>query len=705
MFFLDILAKETRETFFEFGDLTSLVKWGIFYPMTFVVTVIFIIGFLRLARVWYQGQNAIPLWKLPFVLLRRIFVWKRTKTATGSKILQRGAYSWIMHTSMMVGFLGLVLVTTLLSIHEWLFDHELLVDGIYFWWSIAGEIFGILFIIGTIMALLRRYIFQKDSFTEAKTVDSLILWLFLLLGISGFLAEALRLAALSQKPDGIPDFEIAGFVGYFLAIPFEGLDYDLLRFLIQVNWFFHVILAGILLVYLPYSKLAHMIIGGMHILLASDTPPGTVDFPEEGISKINDLTFQQLISLDACLECHRCHNACPATRSEEHLSPMLLIKDLQYAAHSAYGLRSVLSTMRPSQKSNPLQKSIHGSYGRKGITPEVLWACTTCRACVYECPVSIDHLDLIVGLRAHLVEEGQLSGKPLTDALDSIVENGNIWGQPKRDRPNWLKRLDFEIPHVKETTSKILWYVGDTASFDPRGQQSAIAFAKILKAANIEFGILGKDEAHDGDSSRRLGEAALLEMMAKKNLKKFRKLGVKKIICTSPHAYNTFKNEYPAIGASDAEVVHYTQFLADLISAGKLKFTEKVEPKRRVTFHDPCYLSRYNNEIKTVRKVLRALPSVEVFEMEDHGKQSMCCGGGGGGMFRETNVDFRVSELRVLQVLQTPARDIVTVCPYCLNMLTDATKTIVDKVDHEILGEAPLNALDLAELILEAMKI
>jgi Fe-S oxidoreductase len=699
----EISGDETRETFFDFGSLTTVVKWGIFYPMALLVTIIFLVGFLRLVRIWYQGKNAIPPWKLPFVLFRRLFVWRRSKKIIGAKILQRGRYSWVMHTAIMVGFLGLFFVTALLSLHEWTFPF--LKGWNYIIWTVAGEIFGLLLIFGVVMALLRRFIFRKNDFQEAQVVDTLILWLFLLLGITGFLAEALRLATLDAKHGSIPDFEIAGFVGYTLATLFLGLEEDLLVFLVHLNWFFHALLVGVLLAFLPYSKLAHMIVGGTHVLLVVEAPPGTVDFPEEGIEKAEHLSFQQLVSLDACMECHRCHNACPAQRSGEPLSPMMVVKDLQHAAHTVYGLRALLSKIGLSNHSSPLIESVHGAYGKRGITPEVLWACTTCLACVYECPVAIGHVDLIVGLRACLVERGVMTSKALTEALDSAFANGNVWSQPKRDRIKWMRRLDFEIPHVKKTESKLLWYVGDTASFDPRSHRSIIAFAQILDAAKIEVGTLGKDEIHDGDSSRRLGEAALFEMIAEKNIKKIRKAGVKKIICTSPHSYNTFKNEYPQMGLPEnIEVIHYTQFLAELIETGKLQFTEPGDFQTCVTFHDPCYLSRYNNEIEATRKILRALPGVTVCEMEDHGKKSMCCGGGGGGMFREARTKFRISEVRVLQAMQTPARHIVTACPYCLNMLTDATKTVGSKVKSELLvEESTLVVLDVAELVAEAM--
>ncbi|MFX0116920.1 MAG: 4Fe-4S dicluster domain-containing protein, partial [Candidatus Hodarchaeota archaeon] len=355
--------------------------------------------------------------------------------------------------------------TALLSIHEW--GYPFLKGWNYVIWTIAGEVFGILLIIGTVMALFRRYYFQKKDFPEAKAIDSFLLWLFLLLGITGFLAEALRLATLSSKQGSIPDFEIASFVGFALATPFLGLDEDLLVFLVHANWFIHVFLVAILLASLPYSKLAHMIVGGINVLLAVEAPPGTVDFPEEGIEKIEHLSFQQLVSLDACMECHRCHNACPAQRSGEPLSPMMLVKDLQHAAHSAYGLRSIRAKLGVGKHSSSLEKTIHGSYGKRGITPDVLWACTTCMACVYECPVAIGHVDLILGMRACLVEKGILASKALTEALDSVFANGNVWSQPKRDRVKWMRHLDFEIPHVKKTESKVLWYVGDTASFDP----------------------------------------------------------------------------------------------------------------------------------------------------------------------------------------------------------------------------------------------
>ena len=340
---------------------------------------------------------------------------------------------------------------------------------------------------------------------------------------------------------------------------------------------------------------------------------------------------------------------------------------------------------------------------QSGLTQDVLWACVTCYACTNACPHLIGHVDMIVGMRASLIEEGIVPGT-YTTMLESVYQYGNVWNQPKRDRTLWLK--EGKLPKIKKSESKLLWLPGDTLAYDPRNQKVARATYEILSKAGVDYGTFGDAEKNDGNEMRRLGEEALFQMLAEDNIKMFNKRKVNRIVTSSPHAFNTIKNEYPEYGGN-FDVLHITQFLLELIEDGRLKFTKDLNYE--VTYHDPCYLGRYNDVYDVPRKILEKLPGVTFKEMSNNRQFSYCCGGGGGNMFRETPewVEMRISERRVLEAKTTlldgkepksdpsPKKILITACPFCTSMLTDAVKT------QELEGEFEI--MDIVELVNEAL--
>jgi Fe-S oxidoreductase len=313
-------------------------------------------------------------------------------------------------------------------------------------------------------------------------------------------------------------------------------------------------------------------------------------------------------------------------------------------------------------------------------------------ACVEVCPVWIPHVDIITGMRSALIEEGKQVPSTVTKFLTSVLQNRNEWDMPKKDRMKWAKDLD--LPEIKSNDAPLLWYVGCTSCYDPRNQKVAIAFAKILKACGIEFGTLGSREICTGDAVRRVGEEALFRELAEKNIELFTDSGAKRIVTTSPHSFNVIKNEYPEFGGN-FEVIHHSQFLLELIQQGKIKFTKEV--KRTITFHDPCYLGRYNGVIDAPRQVLKAIPGLNFVEMAHSGKNSFCCGGGGGKMFMPSHTPTKPSEIRMKEAIKTNAQSLIVGCPWCMAMLEDAAKT-TDAVKQ-------LNVLELSEIVAEAMGV
>ncbi|MHA2224505.1 MAG: heterodisulfide reductase-related iron-sulfur binding cluster [Candidatus Hodarchaeales archaeon] len=674
------------------------------YSSAAIASVLVLIGIYRAMRVWFHGKYEEEDQKfLSFFIgliiraFKNIFSLsfpKRLYYSIGlgiSKRANRGKISFIAHLMIMFGFLGAIIATLIATAHEYLFHEELLVGPLYLIFAFFADVAGILLVMGTLLAVVRRYGIDRDYYERAGFEDLFLLFLLFWVGISGFFMEATRILYGLVNTPAFIEFEIFSIMGYPLALGLQSLlspNNDLILSLHFLFYLSHLLVAFIGAVYLTRGKFFHIGIGLANIILSDmKSPAGQLQFDLEGIKTIEDFTVMQLIETSACMKCHFCHNYCPAQDSSEPLSPLKVVQDIKNWGKKQYGLTN-------SHKKVPIIGE------ESGINGDVLWACVTCYACVNACPHLIGHVDMIVGMRATLIEEGEIP-TTFTTMLESAYNYGNIWNQPKQDRVKWLK--EGSIPSIKESESKILWLPGDTLAYDPRNQKAARAFLKVGQVflkAGMDFGTLGAAEKNDGNDIRRLGEEALFQMLAEDNIRMFKKNQVKQIITSSPHAYNTIKNEYPEYGG-EFDVVHYTEVIASLIEEGTLKFTKNLNYE--VTYHDPCYLGRYNDIYDAPRKIIEALPGVTFKEMPNHGQFSYCCGGGGGGMFRETPewVETRISETRVLEAEKTlgtknnAKKVIITACPYCTSMLTDALKT--QQLEEEI------EVKDIIELVQEAM--
>ncbi len=688
------------------------------YMCALTAVIILLVGIYRSARVWFHGsydRKEQGFVSFVLTLIKRVIknVFSRSFPRRifygfGAGITKRKSMqktSFIVHTMIMVGFIGSAIATISITIHEYLFLEELLVGTLYLLLNILADTSGVLLFIGTALVLVRRYIREKEYYPRAGIEDLVLLLLLFWISISGFFIEATRiLFGLNHLPLDITihgtqyvynniNFEMTSFIGFPLALVLQGiLTVDGQIFALHLFFYLSHLLSIITVAaILTFSKFFHTIAGLGNIVLADmKTPRGKLTFDSDGISKIEDFTFYQLLEASACMKCHFCHNYCPAQDSGEPLSPLKVIQDVKNWGKKQYGFI----------KSQKNQKMLGDE---SGLNEDVLWACLTCYACTNSCPHLIGHVNMIVGMRAALIESGSIPAT-YTTMLESAYQYGNIWNQPKRDRTNWLK--EGKLPKIKKSESKLLWLPGDTLAYDPRNQKVARVTYELFAKADIDYGTFGDAEKNDGNEMRRLGEEALFQMLAEENIKMYNKRQVKRIVCSSPHAYNTIKNEYPEYGG-EFDVVHITQFIHELIEEGRIKFTNKLNYE--VTYHDPCYLGRFNDIYDIPRKILELLPGVKVKEMPNNKQFSYCCGGGGGGMFRETPewVEERISEKRVLEAKETldsfesgksenkPKRMIITACPFCTSMLTDATKT--KQIEEEI------EVKDIVELVLEAM--
>lgn len=492
-----------------------------------------------------------------------------------------------------------------------------------------------------------------------------------------------------------------------------------------IGWWIHLLILLTFLVYVPQSKHAHLIAGPANVYFhrldnagklkkidfeALEDEENEDDMPALGVGKITDFTQLQMIDLYACVECGRCTNMCPASGTGKMLSPMDLITKLRDNLTSTGALMTKQKPWVPTFAfNNTKANQIAFAAGLEGatmddiyspsligdiITEEEIWACTTCRNCEDQCPVMNEHVDKIIDLRRYLVmTEGKMD-PDAQRAMTNIERQGNPWGLNRKEKEKWREaRPDLHIPTVKELKKadeefEYLFWVGSMGAFDNRSQKIALAFVHLMNEAGVKFAILGNKEKNSGDTPRRLGNEFLFQELATGNIEEFEKAGVTKLVTIDPHAYNIFKNEYPDFGFK-AEVIHHTELLYELVVQGKLKPQHAIN--ETITFHDSCYLGRYNDVYDPPREILKAIPGVNLVEMKRNREDGMCCGAGGGLMWMEEDTGHRINVARTEQALEVSPGIISSGCPYCLTMLSDGTKAV--EVEDKV------GTYDIAELL------
>lgn len=508
-------------------------------------------------------------------------------------------------------------------------------------------------------------------------------------------------------------------VASLIASVFSFLPPQAAMILFFIAWWVHTITLLAFLVYIPQSKHFHLLAAPVNVFLSKKVPGKLekidFDIDEEdgseeeitfGVGKVEDFNQFQMVDFYACVECGRCTDVCPAAGTGKMLSPMdIMIKLRDHLTEKGAAVTGK-SPWVPSYVFAGATGNIASSGGEAAatiesmslvgdvITAEELSACTTCRNCEDACPVNNEHVGTIIDLRRYLVmTEGKMNSD-IQRAVQNIERQGNPWGLSKKDRIKWREEDEsVYIATVKELKKEgkdfeYLFWVSSMGAYDSRSQKIALAFAKLMNKAGISFAILGNTEANSGDTARRIGNEFLFQEIAEKNIKQFNKYEVKKIVTIDPHAYNIFKNEYPDFGF-EAEVYHHTQLLFDLIMDGRLQ--PKGQINQRLTYHDSCYLGRYNGVYDPPRQILKAIPGLELVEMVRSRENGMCCGAGGGLMWTEETTGNRINIARTEQALAVSPSMISTGCPYCLTMISDGTKA--KEVDEDI------STLDVAEIL------
>jgi len=559
-------------------------------------------------------------------------------------------------------------------------------QSIYLYASLIAEIGGLLIIIGGGMAIYRRYI-RKPSRLDTVADDTLVyVWAFILI-LTGFMVKGFRIATSEVNPT---DWAMWSPVGYLVANAFPSFVTEIKNeILVWHRVLIHTIPAFVFLGYIwvARSRLQHILISPLNVFFRSLKPKGAlspIDFETTeifGTSEIEHFTWKQLLDLDACTRCGRCQDACPAYFSGKALSPKKVIQDLKTHLYEVYPVPLLTKPV----ESRP-------DMITEAITEEVVWDCTTCRACQQACPIYIEHVDKMIGMRRNLAMERSQFPDSAQQALQSLGAREHPWRGTTATRTDWAEGLEVKILS-EDSNVDLLYWVGCTAALEDRNMKVSAATARILQTLGINFGVLGVEEACCGDPARRMGDEYLFQTLCEKNIEIFKNYNIKKILTTCPHCFNTLKHEYPQFGG-DFEVIHHTQFIADLIRDGKLKLNN-LDGSKVVAYHDSCYLGRYNDIYQEPRDILTALGGLQMVEMNRCGSNSFCCGGGGGHMWMEEEPEKRLNIKRTEQVIEAQADLVATACPYCLAMFEDGLKT------KEV--EETVKAKDLSELVLEAM--
>jgi Fe-S oxidoreductase/nitrate reductase gamma subunit len=627
----------------------------IFYVLAGFATVLFLAGVAAHVRVWKKNAGSL---EVPFSkdALKTMIL----DTFLGRRVLQGEIAAGIMHLFLFWGFLSLAIGTFLLSIHHWIFSF--LVGTAYLIFSLCMEVGGLMLLAGLIWALIRRYI-QRVPRLERRLEDALVPAWLLVAALSGFLLEGLRLA--SQKP-AWGDWS---FVGWWAGTLFTVSTADALY---PYIWWGHMLLSLGFIAVIPFTKLFHIVGAPASIYFQAFPKPATLDI-EEGAGGFD---LSNSVFFDACMRCGRCVTVCPSAGAGEPFAPRDFVQAMRQALWHQH---------------SPLGDIRFLSRGEESEVDDKYWYCTTCRACLEVCPVYGATFEAAIKKRVLAVEEGTKVPVLMNQTLEKLFKYDNPWEASKKRRGAWAEGLDLPDLSKKSTKADLCYFVGCTTSFDDTAQGIALSFSKILKSAGVNFGIFGKKEPCCGDIARRTGELGLFEEQMEKSLDLFDKHGITDVVTSSPHCFHTFRNEYPE-GSFRAR--HYTLVLRELIADGKLRFKKGVEAT--VTYHDPCYLGRYNRIFDEPREIIRSIPGVNLVEMAHYGADSLCCGGGGGRMWQELDGEVKMSYVRIKEAEATGAQILVTACPLCRIMLEDARKIAG-------LNES-LRVMDLNELVLQALE-
>ncbi len=620
-----------------------------------------------------------------------------------SKIL-RDKNAGLIHVAIFWGFLVLLFSASASIVQGFYHDFSWSFLGpVYSIISLLTDIFSVLIIIAVIVALFRRYIIkvkrlQIDDPNESR--DALIVLLTIFTIVFSLFIEN----AAAQSMGEVSSWAICPLSSIASSI----ISAEVAPVIYEIFWWIHIVAILGFMNYLPYSKHLHVYTSIPNVFFSSTGPVNSlepIDFEDEelekyGVVDIDDLSWKSLFDSYTCTHCGRCTNVCPANTTGKILDPREIIIQIRERTMEAAPI--MLKQKKNGDDENAevnlsdedqaiLDKQFVGEYE----SIEALWQCTTCGACMQECPVMIEHVPAIVGMRRNLVMMEANFPTLLQSAFTNLENNGSPWAFPTAERADWAEGTGVKTA-AENPDFEVLFWVGCAGSFDDRAKEISKAFSKLLQLAGVNFAILGTEEQCNGDPARRSGNEYLADMLVKANIETMESYNVKKIVTICPHCFNTFKNDYPKFGAK-YEVIHHTEYLLELLNEGKLKIKGNENHRINVVYHDSCYLGRYNNMYKEPRAALGKIPGVKLIEPERTGDKGLCCGAGGGQMFMEETEGKRVNIERTEELLRSGAKTIALNCPFCMTMITDGVKA-EDKVEE-------VNVKDISEILLDFVQM
>ena len=656
----------TREIYWNVGGgMSTLLPM---YLFTLVALAVMGYGIAARIKVYRQGKP----------LGRKVEIKKNIPAFLKASLLQlkvlRVPGSGTAHALFFWGFFLLFIGTCLIVVQadftDPLFGVQFLKGNFYLLFSLVLDLAGLVAIVMLLGLMVRRYLLRPKGLPNHWD-HGLMFGLLLAILITGFVLEGARMAVTEMGTT----LAYWSPVGLVFAKAMSGLSEAGLRALHLWTWWIHLGLALGFIGLIPFTRFRHLFTTSINHLLADDRPTGslvTLNMEDEetekfGANEIKDLSWKDLVDSDACTECKRCQDRCPAYATDKPLSPMTLVNQIR---DTAFG--------------NPEANLVDT------VSRDVLWSCTNCLACQEICPAGIAHVPKIVEMRRNLVlMEGEFPGEEVMTAVDQTEVNGNPLGMAFAGRGDWAAALGIK-PLEEDPEVDVLYFVGCYASFDKRNIKVAKSFVEICRAAGLKVGILGKEEKCCGEPVRKLGNEYLYQMLAAENIELIKGYGVKKIVTSCPHCFQTLHNDYRDLGL-DVPVVHYTVLLNELVAEGKVKLKPEAFD---CTYHDSCYLGRYNRIFDPPRALIGAAGG-RLTEMDKNRCESFCCGAGGGRILAEEKLGSRISEKRARMAAETGAPLLISNCPFCLTMFEDGIKGAG--------VEERLAPRDLAEVLVERL--
>ncbi len=654
------------------------------YPLTRKGELFYFLGGLTLFFLFFGMYLRTRLWRLGRTdqrWNRRLERWMELLIHVfGHRSTLKKLFPGLSHFLLFVAFFVLILSILVVLFQEYFFFHlfgtRLIHPKIYSVFRLILDIFGTAGLAGTVLLVYRRYI-QRPKELDDQGTDAISLLLLFLVFLTGLLTTGTRNQIFhSSWSRWAP---MASLTGGILAELFE--KEMTLKVCFSAFWWVHVSLSLTLLSYIPFSRFFHLFASPLSIFFRNLEAKGAltkIDLDGEGTpgaERIEDFSWKHLLELDACTRCGRCQESCPAHLTQKHLNPKRVVQDLKHHMERSLKERERLHLIG------------------EVIAEEVIWECTTCRNCLEHCPVFIEPMVKLLDLRRNLVLQHGKIPRETRFAFRNIERKGNPWGFDPDKRMWWTKDLGVKEMSPGEKVD-ILFWIGCYGSYDDRNIEVASSMIRILNRAGLHFAVLGNGEWCCGIDLRRMGSEYLFQVTAEKNINLLQQLSFRRILTTCPHCFNTLKNEYPQFGFT-SEVIHYTTLLDQLIGDGKLRLNSG-EKRRKVTYHDSCYLGRYNDGYEPPRNILAVMHDLTFLEMQRSRDKGFCCGGGGCHMWMEEKAGKRINETRIEEAVKTGADILATVCPLCLVSLDSAVKVL--NMDDRI------RVMDILQLVGERME-